>query len=153
MITGHSALPRLIADQMNLTTLRDLEETENNNNSDATPSKPKPVFNDDRQITYRETHTNERTVETESTKHNADKAVSCNSTATLETSQQEDFPQESRESSDKTAVDGGDYRIFIETESWRTAKNWKSEANRTDQGNYGGERANGRSSIFYFACF
>lgn len=102
----------------------------NNNHSNATTiqSNLKPVL-EDRQAT----HTGEN-VERESTKHNADKAVSCNSTATDERSQ-----QKLHKSCDKTSFgdqfnSGEDYQVVLETESWRTAKNWRSVGTRTDQG-------------------
>lgn len=144
----------LVLDQI-LVALRDEEESAKNNNNAkaATPShqQQKPVFDEDRQITFGSaTHTGEQ-VETESTKHNADKAVSCNSAVTVETSRKENFQPAPRESSDKSeAIDGDDnIRICIETESWRTAKNWNcdtsSAAIRTDQGNY--RVAVSRSSI------
>lgn len=134
------------------------QPVENNNKVDvATPSNQKPVFNEDRHILSDTTtsHTDKH-VETESTKHNADKAVSCSSTATNERSRSEDFQQKSRESSDnkisfddQSAFDGEECRVLIETESWRTAKNWKSStAARTDQGNWPSELS--RTSIFYF---
>lgn len=112
---------------------------ENNNNFNETPPQWKPVSNEDRHITCDATHT----AESESTKQNADKAVSCNPTATDERSRQQDFDQQSRESSEKNSFagqfDGAECQILIETESWRTAKNWKSDSRsseiRTSQGN------------------
>jgi hypothetical protein len=112
---------------------------ENNNNFNETPPQRKPVSNEDRHITCDATHT----AESESTKQNADKAVSCNPTATDERSRQQDFDQQSRESSEKNSFagqfDGAECQILIETESWRTAKNWKSDSRsseiRTSQGN------------------
>lgn len=84
-----------------------------------------PVLDEDRHET---THTS-ALHETESTKHNADKAVSYNSTATDETSRSKEFQQQSQDSSDRNQqFNGEDYRIILETQSWRTAKNWTSSA-------------------------
>lgn len=149
-------LPRLhpqcsvvcLLDQITLTMRDDEGESEiDNNNIASTPPKLKPVFDEDRHITYTGEH-----VETESTKHNADKAVSCNSTATIETSRPDDFRQQVRENSD-----GEDYQVLIETESWRTAKNWRSNscssAIRSDRGKHEISQLLSRSSIFYFSAF
>lgn len=132
--------------------LRDDEEsaTENNNNFNETPPQPKPVPNEDRHVTCDATHT----AEAESTKQNADKAISCNPTATDKRSRQEGFEKQLRESSEKKTFsgqfDGAECQILIETESWRTAKNWNSDSKsseiRTSQGNY-----RSRTSIFFFS--
>lgn len=112
------------------TTLLDQITMAKNNNSSTNTDEKKPVSNEDRR-----THTNsEHDVETtESTKHNADK-VSCSSTATIARSRQEESESKS---SDNVCEN---YRVLVETESWRTAKNWKSDQNsftlRVDQGNY-----------------
>lgn len=109
--------------------MRDDEESAINKSvSDNIHSKSKPVSDEDRRDA---THTTEPT---ESTKHNADK-VSCNLTASEETSRQQYFHQQSLESSDKNkSFDGEEYQIVIQTQSWRTAKNWKSSAIAEDQG-------------------
>lgn len=109
-----------------------------NNNSSTTTSEKKPVSNEDRR-----THTSEHHVETESTKHNADK-VSCSLNATVERSRQEESQTQSADNESEN------YRVLVETESWRTAKNWKSDSKsssiRADQGNY--RSLLSRSSIF-----
>lgn len=116
----------------------------NNNDSDATTQPNlKPVL-EDRHDTYEATHTGE-SVERESTKHNADRANSCNSTATDERSQ-----QKSCKSCDKTSIgdqfeSGDDYQVVLETESWRTAKNWRSTGTSTDRG----KSPISRTSIFF----
>jgi hypothetical protein len=108
-----------------------VEESAKNNNSSTTTSELKPVSNEDRR-----THTDERHVETESTKHDADK-VSCVSTATIARSQPEKLTTSSSDKSEQ--IESENYRVLVETESWRTAKNWKSDSKsssiRTDQGN------------------
>jgi hypothetical protein len=95
-----------------------------------TQLQTKPVYNDDR---HGATHTINN--DQKSTKHNADKAVvSCNSTATSERS------RKASSSPDNLRFEE-DYRVNIETESWRIAKNWKSdsescecELNKSDRG-------------------
>lgn len=115
----------------------------NKSDSDSTQPKVKPVLDENR----RETHTNAR-CETESTKHNADKAISCNSTATSETSRQQDFEQQSCESSDKNRqFDGRECQVLIETQSWRTAKNWKGSEAAEERG----ASISHQLSIFNFA--
>jgi hypothetical protein len=131
----------LCVDQITIKLGEDEESAiENNNNSKETPPpQRKPVSNEDRHVTCDATHT----AESESTKQNADKAVSCNPTATDERSCPKDFDQQSRESSEKISFtgqfDGAECQILIETESWRTAKNWNSDSRsseiRTSQGN------------------
>lgn len=123
----------------------DEESAIDNNNIASTPPKPKPVCDEDRHVTY----TGEQHVETESTKHNADKAVSCNSTATIETPRPDDVRPQVRENSN-----GEGFQVLIETESWRTAKNWKSDSCsseiRSDRGKRG--ISHGLPSFISFAC-
>jgi hypothetical protein len=123
-------------------TLLDQITIAKNNNSSTTTSEKKPVSNEDRR-----THTNdEQHVETESTKHNADK-VSCNSIVTIARSQKEEIPK-----CDNKA-ESENYRVLVETESWRTAKNWKSDSKsssiRTDQGNYIAFLSHGLPSLMF----
>lgn len=133
---GHSLLSLLLHRNT-------LDSAKNNNSATNTDAYQKPVSNEDRR-----THTNsEHDVETESTKHNADK-VSCSSTATIARSRQE---ESTLTSSDKNeSFEKKNYQVLVETESWRTAKNWKSGSKsssiRTDQGNY----SHGLPSLMFY---
>lgn len=123
--------------------LNTLDSAKNNNSATNTDAYQKPVSNEDRR-----THTNsEHDVETESTKHNADK-VSCSSTATIARSLQKESTLTSSDKGD--SFENENYRVLVDTESWNTAKNWKSDSKsssiRTDQGNY----SHGLPSLMFY---
>lgn len=129
------SLVNCILDQIAIEARDDEESPINKNNFEPIPIPVdlKPVSN----VEDPATHTNEN-VETESTKHNADKAVSFNSTATDETSQG-DCQEQSRESSEKIAVNAEDYQKLIESVVRKLLRKDLGEIElslRTEQGNY-----------------
>ncbi|CRK93999.1 CLUMA_CG007525, isoform A [Clunio marinus] len=113
----------------------DEESAKNMEKSNLTLSKSKPVSNDDRLVTCESTtHTNKQDGEAESTKHNADKAVSCNSTATNEASNRADFQQQFDISFDKNhfgeQIINEDYQLELSSED---SENQKSSEIRTNR--------------------